>query len=229
MPPRSNNNNNNEHLAAGPSCPESRTSQESRTWEGGSQRSKVIIAGGGGLSLPDLIPTWLHLRFFGCCLCFCDYFSCIESSIFNVMIDSLFILIVLWTDILSFKHSMFCIVFFRQVGLFAIISNQLYCHNCICQTGGIICNYFMLCIVRIAIIKQRDEIDSIVAPYSQQVAMLSGTNLSNSYSKHIHFSVWRELLPNWVSLKNNFLDFIENLFRQIAPPSLSCTFPKQGY
>ena len=39
---------------------------------------------------------------------------------------------------------MFCIVFFKQVGLFAIISNQLYCHNCICQTDGIICNYLML-------------------------------------------------------------------------------------
>ena len=45
--------------------------------------------------------------FFVCYLRFCDYSSCIESSIFNVMIDSLFILIVLWTDILSFKHSIF--------------------------------------------------------------------------------------------------------------------------
>ena len=91
-PPRSNNNNNNnnnEHLAAGPSCPESRTSQESRTWEGGSHRSKVIIAGGGGLSLPDLIPTRLHLRFFGCYLCFYDYSSCIHF-IFSV-IDRFFI------------------------------------------------------------------------------------------------------------------------------------------
>ena len=52
-----------EDLAAGPSCPESRTSQESRTWEGGSQRSKVIMAGGGcSSSLPDLIPTPRHLE-----------------------------------------------------------------------------------------------------------------------------------------------------------------------
>ena len=52
-----------EDLAAGPSCPESRTSQESRTWEGGSQRSKVIMAGGGcSSSLPDLIPTPRHLK-----------------------------------------------------------------------------------------------------------------------------------------------------------------------
>ena len=38
-----------DNLAAGPSCPESRTSQESRTWEGGSHRSRVIMAGGGTL------------------------------------------------------------------------------------------------------------------------------------------------------------------------------------
>ena len=115
-PPRSNNNNNNnnnnEHLAAGPSCPESRTSQESRTWEGGSHRSKVIIAGGGGLSLPDLIPTRLHLQFFGWYLCFYDYSSCIQSSTsFSMwLIDSLLVIsIVLWTDILSFKHSIFLV------------------------------------------------------------------------------------------------------------------------
>ena len=55
--------------------------------------------------------TWSLLDctcdFFACYMCFYDYSSCIESSIFNVMIDSLFILIVLWTDILSFKHSIF--------------------------------------------------------------------------------------------------------------------------
>ena len=52
---------------------------------------------------------------------------------------------------------------------------------------AIICNHLMLCIVRIVIVKQLDEIDSIaVPPYSQQVAMLSGTNLSDSCSKHVH-------------------------------------------
>ena len=51
-----------DNLAAGPSCPESRTSHESRTWEGGSQRSRVIIAGGGGWLLLLLMPTAPHLE-----------------------------------------------------------------------------------------------------------------------------------------------------------------------
>ena len=77
-----------------------------------------------------------------------------------------------------------------EIGIVCISCDILHCQNCICQTGGIICNYLMLCIVRIEIVNQLDEIDSIaVPPYSQQVAMLSGTNLSDSCSKHVHFLI----------------------------------------